>query len=553
MLDDFADGSVHHRRQDAQAASAFLQPRKAVDSNPKATVALEYTYDRFQATSCLGPTVRLPRAYESLSTRQTIMNATQLAGIGYKVARGVATMNYIVPPRELMFDDLNAVPNYISKSIPYFFLFMLVEELVARLRGRSVFRFNDTVASVNLGVVQQLFMSWFRFLTIGVYVYLYDHCRVATIPHDSLLSYAGLLLGMDWGYYWFHRTAHTYHIMWAAHSVHHSGEDYNMATALRQGAAQGLSGFLFYLPLALIGFHPASFIAHKQLNTLYQYWIHTTVVGHLGFLERFLNTPSHHRMHHRPPGNRNYAAVLIIWDRMHGTFVPEDEQKDFYGLAKQYATFDPLWANAEHPRRVVANVGAGDANKSGGGLWRWLRLPFRRRVKHRFVFKPWVLLRPLPRPRAPKGLGRPLRSTWVLPPRGKSTRPKYDGAGGALPLAVNFYVGLNWLLLLVGVLVYLLNAKRMAARDAAWLCAYLVTAAQSCGLLCDGVPAGRRYEWWRLFFVAAFVALNGGALPTARVAGATATARGGVAALAAVWALVDLWLAPLAIAAKKRD
>ena len=342
------------------------------------------------------------------------------------------------------------------------------------------------------------------------------------------------------------------------------GEDYNMATALRQGAMQGLSGFLFYLPLALVGFHPASFIAHKQLNTLYQYWIHTTTVGHIGFLERFLNTPSHHRMHHRPPGNRNYAAVFIVWDRMHGTFVPEDEQKDFYGLAAQYNTFDPVWANAEHPRRVIANVGAGE-RPSGDGTsapWgRWLRLPFRRRVRHPFVFQPWVLLQPLPSPRAPKGLGRPLRSRWVMPPRGKSKRRKYDGhlggTGAPLPLAVKAYVALNWVLLLGGVLVYLLNAKRMATRDAAWLCLYLVTAAQSCGLLCDGVPAGRRYEWWRLAFVGAFVAVHGGGLPRAKFV----TARGGVAALAACWALVA-WACPLpkvaakpsaGAAGKKRD
>lgn len=477
------------------------------------------------------------------------MNSTRLAGITYDVAKGVATMNYLVAPRELMFDEVSAVPNYISKSIPYFFLFMAVEEAVARLRGRSVFRFNDTVASVNLGVVQQLFMSWFRFCTVGAYVYLYDHHRIATVPHDSLWSYFGLLLGMDWAYYWFHRTAHTYHIMWAAHSVHHSGEDYNMATALRQGAMQGLSGFLFYLPLAVLGFHPASFVAHKQLNTLYQYWIHTTVVGHLGFLERFLNTPSHHRMHHRPPGNRNYAACFIVWDRMHGTFVPEDEQKDFYGLAAQYTTFDPLAANAEHPRRVMKNVGAGDRRGKPVGdegaparAWRWLRLSFRRRVKHPFVFKPWVLLQPLPLPRAPKGLGRPLRSTWVMPPPGESRRKKYDGhVGGApLPLAVKAYVALNWALLLGGVLVYLLNAKRMPTPDAAWLCVYLVTAAQSCGLLCDGVPAGRRYESWRLGFVGAFVALRGAALPRA------GAVRGGVAALAACWAIVA-WACPLQV------
>ena len=96
-------------------------------------------------------------------------------------------------------------------------------------------------------------------------------------------------------------------------------------------------------------------MGHSGLNTLGQFWIHTTAIGDCGILEYVLNTPSHHRMHHRPPGNCNYAAILIIWDRMFETFVSEREQQRYYGLAKSHESFDPVWANVEHFRRMAAD------------------------------------------------------------------------------------------------------------------------------------------------------------------------------------------------------
>ena len=107
---------------------------------------------------------------------------------------------------------------------------------------------------------------------------------------------------------------------------------------------KGNISWMFYIPLAFF-FHPACFFLHDSLNTLAQFWFHTELLGSLGPLEYILNTPSHHRYHHRPPGNGNYGAVLIIWDRMFGTFQFEETHTDHYGLAKQYTTFDPVYAN----------------------------------------------------------------------------------------------------------------------------------------------------------------------------------------------------------------
>ena len=217
-----------------------------------------------------------------------------------------------------------------------------------------MYRINDAGMSFMLGVVM-LLVKCLLAPTIGIsaYCYIWSYYGFQNlVPLDSWCHYVGVLLAADCGYYWFHRTAHQYHISWAAHSVHHSGEDYNFATALRQGALQYMTSWPFYLIPALC-FHPMLFVMHSGLNTLGQFWIHTTVIGHLGPLEYILNTPSHHRMHHRPPGNCNYAGILIIWDKMFGTFVGEKEQQDYYGLAKQYSTFDPVWANVEHIHRQI--------------------------------------------------------------------------------------------------------------------------------------------------------------------------------------------------------
>lgn len=189
-----------------------------------------------------------------------------------------------------------------------------------------------------------------------------------------------------------HRTAHEYHTLWMGHSVHHSGEYYNLATALRQGVIQSLYSKLFHLPLALLGFPCGAWVAHNQLNTLYQFWIHTEQVGKLGILEMILNTPSHHRMHHRPPGNCNYAGFLIIWDRLFGTFREEFEMKDYYGLAQQLQSNNPLFANFAHARRMF-NISLEEIDQiRDGTVWGHIRylvhllsLLFKRRVIHPHV------------------------------------------------------------------------------------------------------------------------------------------------------------------------
>jgi len=231
--------------------------------------------------------------------------------------------------------------------------------------------------------------------------------NVRTKPFQAWIL---LMMGVDFAYYWAHRCLHVFHIGWAAHSVHHSGEDYNLATALRQGALQPLMTWIFSLPLALV-FPAESVLIHLQLNTLYQFWIHTEFCGRLGFLEYIFNTPFHHRMHHRPPGNCNYAGVLILWDRLFQTYKCETERQDHYGLAQPVRTFQPLELNLHHWRKMAGNSNYCD------GLWRVIRTSFLPRAYHPLRFSPWALLDPFEKMTT--------GSSWSLPDQRKV---KYEGA-----------------------------------------------------------------------------------------------------------------------------
>lgn len=155
---------------------------------------------------------------------------------------------------------------------------------------------------------------------------------------------AGAVLAWDFIYYWNHRAMHESRFMWAIHVVHHSSERYNLSTALRQPVADAFGVFLPYSALALLGFEPALINTARGVNLIYQFWIHTEAVDRIGRLESVLNTPSHHRVHHGSNGpylDRNHGSILIIWDKLFGTFEPEGERV-VYGLTKNINTFNPL-------------------------------------------------------------------------------------------------------------------------------------------------------------------------------------------------------------------
>ena len=206
------------------------------------------------------------------------------------------------------------------------------------------------------------------------YLFAYDRYRLFEIPSGSALAFVACWLGVDFFYYWFHRWSHEVNAGWAAHIVHHQSEEMNLAVALRQSVFQGALSWVFYLPLAFVGFPPAMFLTVSALNTLYQFWIHTRAIGKLGALEWVFNTPSHHRVHHgRNPKyiDRNHAGSLIIWDRMFGTF-QEEEEEPVYGITRPLASWNPVWANLHY----------------WADLWRTARRTARLRDRVRLFWKP---------------------------------------------------------------------------------------------------------------------------------------------------------------------
>lgn len=218
--------------------------------------------------------------------------------------------------------------------------------LVGYLKHKKLYRFNDALTNINLGIGQQTVGIAMKVVLGFGYLFLFENLRVFTIE-NNVFTLIALVLGVDFFYYWFHRMSHEINFLWAAHIVHHQSEDYNLSVALRQSWFQGWFSWIFYLPLAIAGFDPTTTFTVIAFNTLYQFWIHTTTIKNLGPLEWIFNTPSHHRVHHGSNPkyiDRNHAGSFIIWDRMFGTFVKEEEEP-VYGITKPLASWSPIWAN----------------------------------------------------------------------------------------------------------------------------------------------------------------------------------------------------------------
>ncbi|MCB9570116.1 MAG: sterol desaturase family protein [Myxococcales bacterium] len=236
-------------------------------------------------------------------------------------------------------------PNIVRYAIPFFILFMGIEIVIWRVFHRGRYETRDTAASLAMGLGNQIVGLLPGGFVVGLYFALYEH-RLFDLERTWWV-FLLCFLAEDLSYYWFHRLAHERRWMWAAHINHHSSQHYNLSTALRQAWTSTLAlSFLFRLPLVWIGFEPAMIFLFGGISLVYQFWIHTEVIDRMGPFEWVFNTPSHHRVHHafNPRYlDANYAGVLIIWDRIFGTFVEETAaDPPRYGLVKNIATFNPF-------------------------------------------------------------------------------------------------------------------------------------------------------------------------------------------------------------------
>lgn len=235
-----------------------------------------------------------------------------------------------------------------------------------RRSGHSKYTWVDTLSNGALALMQQFGGLLSAAPVLAVAMFLHRH-RLFDIEL-SWWTLPLLVLGQDFTYYWSHRASHRIRWLWASHVTHHSSERLNLSTAFRQSLTYPISGtWLFWLPLAWLGFAPAQIIAMSACNLAFQFFVHTEVVGRVGWLEAVLNTPSHHRVHHaRNPRyiDRNYAGIFIIWDRMFGSFEPESAADPcVYGLIHPIRTHNPLTLTFHEWRAMLR-----DARRAGN--WR---------------------------------------------------------------------------------------------------------------------------------------------------------------------------------------
>ncbi len=238
-------------------------------------------------------------------------------------------------------------PDVVAYAVPAFVLLIILEMIAVRRSGRGRYETKDTFSSLAMGFGNNLIaVVGAGALVYIMYSWVYQFRLIEAMP----ITWWTILICIvvdDFAYYWFHRIAHERRWFWASHVIHHSSQHYNLSTALRQTWTGKLSfAGIFWLPLALVGFPPPLVLFVGGVNLVYQFWIHTELINRMGPFEWVLNTPSHHRVHHATNPrylDANYAGMLIIWDRMFGTFVSEeDAEKPRYGIIKNLTTFNPL-------------------------------------------------------------------------------------------------------------------------------------------------------------------------------------------------------------------
>lgn len=233
----------------------------------------------------------------------------------------------------------------VTWAVPLFVVLIIAEMVGVRFARQGRYETKDASASLMMGFGNTIAKLLFGGMAVATFAFAYQF-RLFDIPWTwwSLLA---CFFAEDLAYYWFHRISHERRWFWASHVVHHSSQHYNLTTALRQTWTGQLSlTFLFWTPLVLIGFPPAMVVLFSGLSLVYQFWIHTEAIKRLGPLEWVLNTPSHHRVHHATNPrylDANYAGVLIIWDRLFGTFVAEDDKEPLrYGIIANLGVFNPV-------------------------------------------------------------------------------------------------------------------------------------------------------------------------------------------------------------------
>jgi len=379
----------------------------------------------------------------------------------------------------------------IAIAVPFFLVALLTELIVDWRKGSSLYRSNDAINSLSAGILSTTIGYFTKFLPLIAWGFvLRNFALIDMQPEWFDLSPRGLLLWVvaalawDFCYYWLHRFSHEISVLWAAHAVHHQSEDYNLSTALRQTSTGFLFGWIFYLPLFLIGFPLEVLITVNAINLIYQFWVHTQLVHRMGVLDRVLVTPSNHRVHHAQNEryiDKNYGGMLILWDRFFGTF--EDESEDepvIFGVRKPLANLNPFWANLQ--------------------VYDYLLFDARKAARWRDKIGVWFH-----------------RTGWRPPdveaqfPKQRSDLSRFRKFDPQIPAPQRHYVMGQFIIGIVGALMIAELYAQQGAVAVLIPCLMLWLQLYTLGILNEGRGQARRIEWLRLLVAvpALFLLLQG--------------------------------------------
>ncbi len=248
--------------------------------------------------------------------------------------------------------------NYIGLAVPLFIFFIALEYYYSKKKGKNFFQYAESVANLNVGIAERLLDVFTTSLFFFVFDYIYTHFAIFTIK-ANFITWIILFLLTDLVWYWYHRFAHEINAFWAVHVVHHQSEDFNYTVSARITVFQSVVRCMFWSVLPLIGFPAVMITSLLLVHGLYPFFIHTQALGKWGWFEKVMVTPTHHGIHHASNEeylDKNYGDVLIIWDKLFGTFAKEKKDvKIVYGLTKQLNSHSFLWQHFHFPLEIYMN------------------------------------------------------------------------------------------------------------------------------------------------------------------------------------------------------
>ncbi len=267
-------------------------------------------------------------------------------------------MDFLTGKEKITLEEVFAMdlPNIIVYAVPVMVALVGAEWVISYYQKKSYYDGKDTLAAATIGIVNVIISAAIKVATFGIILFFYNLVPWS-IP-NTWWSYVLCLIWIDFWRYWAHRVAHENRFWWATHVTHHNSEKYNWSVSFRLGWTQHIK-IIFFIPVALSGFHPVVFFICHQIEVLYQFWIHTEYIRKLpAWFEYIFVTPSHHRVHHATNGHymdKNYGSTFIIWDRIFGTFEPEEEQA-VYGITKPVNSYNPVYLCFHEWMDIVRDV-----------------------------------------------------------------------------------------------------------------------------------------------------------------------------------------------------